>query len=446
VIPTPFQQAVLRVPEDWNLLLVGGRGGGKSTCVQQLILRHCEKYGSKARPLLIRETHKAISELEESLVLLFAAAYGEKAVKHNVKEHTFRLPNGAIVELGQLEKASDYTKYQGRSFTLLVVDEYGELEDAKWVSLLKSNLRAPAGIPLREVRAANPGGAQHGNIHFGFIARAPAWHPFEVDGETWVCCPSTMQDNPHLGDLAAYEKRIRAACRNDEDLARAWVHGDWNISRGAYFAGALDESVHRLPLDYPIQLDSFSKYIALDWGSGAPSVCYVCLQSCGSGGFPAGSVILIDELATNDPTDLNVGLKWPPSMLAEAVTEMCGRWDCYPQGVGDDSYGLEDTLLERLATMGVYVTRPDKQRISGWSAMRDMLVNAKERNGKPGLWISARCSYFWQTVPFLQRNPKRPEDILTTGPDHGADAARYGVMHAANHRPVAQGSFVGLYN
>ena len=44
------------------------------------------------------------------------------------------------------------------------------------------------------------------------------------------------------------------------------------------------------------------------------------------------------------------------------------------------------------------------------------------------MWITARCKYFWQTVPFLQRDPSRPEDIITTGPDHAGDAARYAVM------------------
>ncbi len=30
-------------------------------------------------------------------------------------------------------------------------------------------------------------------------------------------------------------------------------------------------------------------------------------------------------------------------------------------------------------------------------------------------------------MPFLERDPRRPEDMLTTGADHAADAARYAV-------------------
>lgn len=63
--------------------------------------------------------------------------------------------------------------------------------------------------------------------------------------------------------------------------------------------------------------------------------------------------------------------------------------------------------------------------------------------GRPGMWITGRCRYFWQTVPFIERDPSRPEDVLTTGPDHAADAARYAVMHAAIR--VGSGRTYGWY-
>ena len=47
---------------------------------------------------------------------------------------------------------------------------------------------------------------------------------------------------------------------------------------------------------------------------------------------------------------------------------------------------------------------------------------------RPGLMIARRCRYFWDTVPMLARDPKHIEDLDTTGPDHGADAAGYGCL------------------
>ena len=66
--PTEFQKRVLEMPEAWSLFLGGSRGGGKSTAVAFLVLRHVEMYKEHARILIIREGAKAISEMESLLV------------------------------------------------------------------------------------------------------------------------------------------------------------------------------------------------------------------------------------------------------------------------------------------------------------------------------------------------------------------------------------------
>ncbi len=427
--PTPYQHTILTIPESWNLLLGGGRGGGKTTAALLVVLRHVEKYGARAKPLIVRETHKALGQVEEELYGLLSAAY-PKGVSHNRSEHVFRLPNGAVIELGQIDSVKAYTKYQGRETTLLVVDEFGLFRERRWIDLLKSNLRAPTGVPLREIRTANPGGPLHAFIHRTYVAAAPAWHPFKVDGETWVQCPSIYTDNPHLNH-DDYARRLRAATGRDEELARAWLQGDWNIARGAYFGPDLDERVHLLPIAWPYPVTkAWKPFIAMDWGSAAPAVVFVCLRAPGDiGPYPKDSIILLDELSTALPDDPNVGMGWPPTKLAEAIKEMCGRWGVRPEGVADDAMGLEESLFEVLRRHGIWLEKPKKERIAGWQKMRNMLVSARERDGRPGLWIGARCRYFWETAPFVERDAHRPEDLDTAGPDHALDAARYAVMH-----------------
>ena len=66
-------------------------------------------------------------------------------------------------------------------------------------------------------------------------------------------------------------------------------------------------------------------------------------------------------------------------------------------------------------------------RLTGWNVMRRMLADAGKLD-VPGLYIARNCSYFWETVPYLGRDQKRVEDVDSLGPDHAADAVRYGCL------------------
>jgi len=69
-------------------------------------------------------------------------------------------------------------------------------------------------------------------------------------------------------------------------------------------------------------------------------------------------------------------------------------------------------------------------RVDGWQVMRRLLQNAGKPD-VPGLFIARHCEYFWATVPYLGRDPRRVEDVDIRGPDHSADAVRYGVLREA---------------
>lgn len=441
--PTPYQARMLAIPECWSIVACGGRGGGKTMGTMFLVLRHIEAYEENARVLIVRRTYKALQLIEEELHRLLLSVYGERAVSYNRAEKLFRLANGATIELGQLDGPTDYSKYHGREITMLVVDEWGEWQDNRLVAQLKSGLRSAHGVPLRTVYTANPGGPLHSFIHREHVARAPAWHPYEREGEVFVNAPSVYLDNPFL-DHADYIRRLRSST-SDDAMFKAWSQGDWNIARGAFFADCLDQKIHQLPVAWPYPVTRrWSPFLAMDWGSGSPSVCYVCLQAPGDiGPWPKDTLLLIDEIATVRDGTLNEGLDWPPSKLADAINERCDFWRIPPGGVVDDAKGFDTTLINIFRDHGIHMQRPLKNRVAGWAAMRDRLVATRDRTGAPGLLISARCGYFWQTVPFVERDPKRPEDIITTGPDHAADAARYACMHSLNQG--GSGRTIGMY-
>lgn len=443
LVISDFQARVLAIPDDVDVFLGGGRGGGKSYSLALLALRHAEEYGDRARVLYVRQTYRGLADFEAMTRELFGAVYGQ-AARYNASEHVWRLPGGGYLELGQLADATDYLKYQGRSFTLLLVDEAGHYADPAMLDRLRSNLRAPAGIPVRTVMAANPGDPGHAWLAKRYVFKAAPWAPFteEATGRLCIHAPSTLADNQTI-DRGAYRRQIEAACATDAELLKAWVYGDWAIARGAFFATVLGEKrnalapwpeVPRAWLDHGAEL-----FLSHDFGVSAPSVTFVCLRSPGATGpdgrfYPRGSVLLLDELASNVPGQLNEGLRWTVPTLAEAIRELATRWRMKrPEGAADDAIFAATgsgagSIASEFSRCAIYFTPAGKgSRIAGWERMRRMLADAGQPD-RPGLYITRAAEYFWATVPYLARDPRRVEDVDSRGPDHAADACRYAVV------------------
>lgn len=443
-----FQRKVCTIPETFDLFLGGGRGGAKSFTMAILALRHCEQYKEKARVLYIRQTYKGLADFEALTRDIFGKLYRKKA-SYNQTEHVWRLPNGGYIELGQLESPRDYDKYQGRSFTLLLVDESGQYPTPELLDRLRSNLRGGKKMPIRIVMAANPGGVGHHWIAKRYVFKNEPWKPFEESnsGRRCVYAPSKYTDNPFI-DQGEYLEQLQASCPSDPELLRAWIEGDWAVARGAFFASVIEEERNAVPpfKEIPQLPKKFSEpeakkwehWLAHDYGSSAPSVTYVMLRSPGEevNGiyYPKDSIIIIDELATADPVALNEGLGYTVPHLSEYILEMCDKWDIKAKGVADDAIFAQHgskagSIADEFKREGVYFKRAEKQdRKSGWEIMRRMLQDAGKPD-KPGLYITRNCEYFWSTVPYLGRDPRNTEDLDTRGADHGADAVRYGVLY-----------------
>lgn len=437
-----FQTRALMVPENIDLFLGGGRGGGKSFLMALLALRHCEQYGKRARVLYLRRTYKGLADFELTTLELFGKVYGT-AARYNGSEHTWKLPGGGIIELGQLESQSDYAKYQGRSFTLLMADECGQYGDSFLLDMLRSNLRGPKDMPIRTVYAANPGGIGHMWLakRFVFTKTAP-WTPFVEEKSKRLCvyAPSTFEANPFL-DVAQYRDQLGAACADDPELLRAWVAGDWTVARGAYFADVLDED--RVAIDpWPYLPPGWDAYLAHDFGSAAPSVTYVLAESPGDIGpdgrwYPRGSLVAIDELATNRSDDrLNDGNQWTVPVLSDAIKALCARWGIEPYGVADDAIFARTgsgagCIADEFRREGVQFEPAQKgDRVSGWQRLRRLMADAGKPD-RPGLYVSRACRYWWLTAPYAGRDMKRPEDVDSAGADHALDAMRYGCQRVA---------------
>ena len=318
-------------------------------------------------------------------------------------------------------------------------------------------------MPIREVKAANPGDVGHHWIasRYVFSGAAP-WEPFfePKSGRYWVYAPSTYRDNPFI-DQAEYEAQLAASCPYDPELLRAWLDGDWSVMRGAFFGPVLSEE--RNAVDPWPELPFVSRtvgttikngwdfFLAHDYGSAAPSVTYLCAESPGAEGpdgfyYPKDSLILIDELATSVPGQPSQGLGWTIPKLADAILEMNQMWGLKSaRGVADDACFSQHghaagSIANEFRRFKVYFSEARKGgRQAGWEIMRRLLADAGKPD-VPGLYISRRCSYFWETVPSLGRDPRKQEDLDTRQPDHAADAVRYGCMrrkHTFQAKPIS---------
>lgn len=448
---SPFQTRVLSVPEAFDVFLGGGRGGAKSYTLALLALRHVEQYGAKARVLYLRRTHKGCADFIFLCLELFGAIYGT-ALRFNAQEGLFRFPNGGTLEVNQLEGVSDYAKFQGRSFTLLLPDEAGQFATPELLDRLRSNLRGPRGLPIRAVLAANPGDVGHQWLAARYVFKAAPWQPFAepFSGRTFVYAPSTFLDNPFI-DQDAYRAQLGASCPSDPELLRAWLDGDWTIARGAYFAAVLDEKRNAVERWKAVPT-KWRTYLAHDFGSSAPSATYLVAKSPGATGpdkrfYPRGSLVLLDELATNEPGNLSKGMGYTVPVLAERIREFCAGWKVRPEGVADDAIFAQGghergSIADEFSAAGVsFIPAKKADRVTGWNIMRRLLQDAGKPD-VPGLYIARHCEYFWATVPYLGRDPRKVEDLDSRGPDHAADAVRYGCLRESQE--VQRIAFSGI--
>ena len=87
---------------------------------------------------------------------------------------------------------------------------------------------------------------------------------------------------------------------------------------------------------------------------------------------------------------------------------------------------MGESLAETAAKHRVYFSPGDHKRIPGWMQMHYRF--AFDENGFPMMYIFSNCKAFIRTIPLLQYDEHKPEDVDTDGEDHVADEVRYFCM------------------
>lgn len=422
------QTALITCPV-FEVFFGGARGGGKTDGMLGEFVSHADLYGENAIGLMVRRTRTELVEtIERSKVL-----YGPLGWKFHEQDKSWRAPNGARLRFAYLERDSDADAYQGHSYTRVYVEEAGTFPSYKPIAKLMATLRSGAGVPVGMRLTGNPGGAGHNWVRARYIDPAPAGYEIIVDeitGLERVYIPSRVSDNAFLsGD---YVQRLKAV--GSEALVKAWLEGDWSVIDGAFF----DEWSYDRHVVKPFAIpDDWLRFRSADWGSAAPfSVGWWAVAGdnhpLDGKVIPRGALVRYREwYGASGP---NVGLKLTAAEVARGIKAK-EAGDTISYGVLDPAAFAVDggpSIAEMMAREGVIFRPADNKRVSqkgamsGWDQMRARLKG--DADGRPMLYVFETCRDFIRTVPVLQHDTDKPEDLDTDGEDHVADEARYGCM------------------
>jgi hypothetical protein len=425
----PRQGAFISCPV-FEVFFGGARGGGKTDAVLGDFLEHADAYGEHAIGLMVRRTRTELIEtIERSRQIYVPLGW----TLHE-SDKMWRAPNGARLRFAYLERDADAEAYQGHSYTRVYVEEIGNFPSDRPILKLMATLRSGQNVPVGFRATGNPGGPGHQWVRRRYIDHSPAgWRIFTdpVSGLERVYIPSRVGDNAYLG--SQYIQQLKAS--GSETLVRAWLDGDWSVIEGAFFDCWSNERHIVRPFAVP---ETWLKFRSIDWGSAAPfSVGWWAVVSddyrVDDSVLPRGAVVRYKEwYGASAP---NQGLKLTAEEVASGVLARSLKEE-YAYTVVDPSMFKMDggpSIAERMIKSKLVGLRPaDNTRVGlrgamgGWDQLRSRLKG--NADGEPMLFVFSTCADFIRTVPALQHDPDRPEDVDTDGEDHAADEARYACM------------------
>lgn len=315
-------------------------------------------------------------------------------------------------------------------------DELTQWPTLEAYDMLRACLRWAAGdVPKKRIRATgNPGGPGHHAVYQRFIEPAPlGCVPIDDPdtGMTRMFIRSRVEDNRIL--LARdpqYISRLKGV--GSPELVRAWLEGDWSAIAGAYFPEFSDSHILK-PFLIP---KHWTRFRSFDWGSARPFSCgfwAVSDQTDGKGNaipIPKGALVRYREWYGCEPTKANTGLKMRVEDVAAGIVARSAGEE-YAYSVADPAIFKEDggpSIAETMRLHGVSFKPADNTRITGWQQLRARLIGEDD---KPLIYFFENCRDSIRTLPTLQHDRNKVEDVDTDMEDHAADEIRYAAMSRA---------------
>lgn len=430
----------------------GARGGGKTDGVLGKWALKEKRYGAHFNARMFRKATTTSEDAIERAKEIFLPL----GAKYNESKLTFRMPHGGRVAFAYLDGEKDAEAQQGKNLTDVWIEEAGQYASPTAIDKLFGALRSSHGIPVQMILTANPGGAGQGWIRERYKLVPFPMGPKLVervlpDGSVhkMAVIPSRLSDNRILIDSdPLYASRLQLT--GGAKLVKAWLGGDWSSVEGAFF-DEWDEGRHVVaPFEIP---SDWLRFRSMDWGSAKPfsvgwwAVAGDDYRVAMAGGtqasriIPRGALVRYREWYGCQPGQPNKGLKLTAERVAEGIATR-ERDEVIKYGVLDPAAFSEDggpSIAERMyswsdarrSLQGPMFMRADNKRVprsgamGGWDVMRQRLTGEA---GRPMLYVFSTCKDFIRTVPMIQHDTSRAEDLDTDAEDHVADEARYACM------------------
>ncbi len=364
--------------------------------------------------------------------------------KYNTQEKTFTFLNGSTIQFGYCNNDGDVDQYQGAEYDVIMIDEATQLKE-DWIRKINLAVRQPNGYPKRTYYTCNPGGIGHGYIKRLFIDRK---YEDKENPDNYSFTQALVTDNKVLMELQPeYYNELETLPPKIRD---AWLYGKWDVYEGQYFedfretpdvelcrqAGITPELAREQrrfchvikPFDMTRgQQKNWTIMRSYDFGYGKPFSCAWWAVDYD------GVIYRILELYGCIQGQPNEGVKWSPS---KQFAEMYRIEQEHPWLKGKDIKGVADpsiwdqsrgpSIAEMAAKEGVYFTPGDNARIPGWMQCHYRLQFDEE--GYPRMYVFDTCKAFIRTIPLLEYDDHKVEDLDTEGEDHVADEWRYMCM------------------
>lgn len=428
--PPPNEKQALFLTDTHKYIGFGGaRGGGKSWAVRVKAVLLCLNYPG-IKVMIIRRTYP---ELQENHIIplcemlhCHAEDKTQRVASYNDAKKHITFPNGSRILFRYCDNEKDADRFQGTEVDVLFVDEATHQSEEK-MDKLSACVRGVNGYPKRIYYTCNPGGVGHAWVKRLFVDRQ--YKPGE-NPDDYSFIRSLVRDN--LALMQADPEYVRKLEALPPKLRKAWLDGDWDIYEGQFFEEFADRPEHYIDRQWthviePFEIpDGWRIYRSFDWGYAKPFSCAWWAVDYD------GVVYRILELygCTDTP---NEGVKWTPERVFAEIhrIETEHRWlhGKMIQGVADPAIWDAETgesIADVAARYRVYFDKGDHARLPGWMQVHYRLYF--DDNGYPMMYVFKNCKAFIRTMPLLQYDEHRVEDLDTDGEDHVADEVRYFLM------------------